>query len=135
MARTFCKTTVLGYVGKDPEIRSTSFGTLVANFSLATTERYKDQEGKQLEKTEWHNFVAFKRGAEIVRDYLKKGQLALIEGTNQTRSWDDKDSGKKMYRTEIVVRSINFLDGKKDGKTSTDSEYANTPINDDDIPF
>jgi single-strand DNA-binding protein len=135
MARTFSKTTVLGYVGKDPEIRSTAAGALVANFSVATTERYKDQQGKQVEKTEWHSFVAFKRTAEVVRDYLKKGQLVLIEGSNQTRSWDDKESGKKMYRTEIVVHSINFLDGKKDGKASSEPDFADVEITDDDIPF
>jgi len=137
MARTFCKTTVLGYIGKDPEIRTATNHRLVASFSVATTQRYKDNNGAEVEKTEWHNFVAFNRTAEIVRDYAKKGKLVLIEGTNQTRSWDDNDSGKKMYRTEIVVFSINFLDRKTDGKTAAASEpdYGDAGITDDDIPF
>jgi single-strand DNA-binding protein len=89
MARTFCEVQILGYVGKDPEIRSTDGGMLIANFSIATTERFKKQNGEQVEKTEWHNLVAFKNGAEIIRNYVKKGDLVLVKGKLQTTSWDD----------------------------------------------
>ena len=109
MAQGVNKVTLLGFVGKNPEIRSTTGGTLVANFSVATTERYKDRDGKQAERTEWHNIVAFARTAELVRDYVKKGTLLYLEGKLETKSWDDKETGHKNYRTQIVISRINLL--------------------------
>jgi len=111
MGKTVNKVILLGHVGKDPEIRTTNGGTLVGNLSLATTERYKDSGGEWQDRTEWHNLAAYARGAEILRDYVKKGSKLYIEGKLTTRSWDDKDSGKKMYRTEIVVNDITLLSG------------------------
>ena len=104
MAKSVNKVILLGNVGKDPEIRSTGGGTMVANFTLATSDRFQDAQGNWQDKTEWHNLVAFKRTAEIVRDYVKKGSKLYIEGKIQTRSWDDKESGQKKYRTEILVK-------------------------------
>jgi primosomal replication protein N len=92
MAKSVNKVFLLGNVGKDPEIRSTGGGTMVANFSLATSDRFQDAQGNWQDRTEWHNLVAFKRTAEIVRDYVKKGSKLYIEGKIQTRSWDDKDT-------------------------------------------
>ncbi|HVG26150.1 MAG TPA: single-stranded DNA-binding protein, partial [Acidobacteriaceae bacterium] len=109
MARGVNKVILLGNVGKDPEIRTTAGGMNVASFSLATAERAKDQQGNWTDKTEWHNLVAFGRTAEIVRDYVKKGTQLYIEGKIQTRSWDDKESGQKKYRTEILVNEMNLL--------------------------
>ena len=109
MAKTVNKVILLGNVGKDPEIRSTTGGTLVANLSLATSERYKDKGGEWQERTEWHNLVGYARGAEILRDYVKKGSKLYVEGRITTRSWDDKETGKKAYRTEIVVNEISLL--------------------------
>ena len=83
MGKSVNKTILLGNVGKDPEIRSTNGGALVANFSLATTERYKDKQGEVQEQTEWHNLVAYARGAEIIRDYVKKGSKLYVEGKIQ----------------------------------------------------
>jgi single-strand DNA-binding protein len=111
MGKSVNKVILLGNAGKDPEIKSTNGGTLVANLSLATAERFKDKQGEWQERAEWHNLVAYARGAEILRDYVKKGSKLYVEGRLTTRSWDDKDSGKKMYRTEIVVGDISLLSG------------------------
>ena len=89
MAKGVNKVILLGNVGKDPEIRATQGGMTIASFSLATADRQKDQSGQYFDKTEWHNMVAFQRTAEVVRDYVKKGTLAMIEGKIQTRSCDD----------------------------------------------
>ncbi|MGB6691124.1 MAG: single-stranded DNA-binding protein [Terracidiphilus sp.] len=151
MGKSVNKTILLGNVGKDPEIRSTNGGALVANFSLATTERYKDKQGEMQEQTEWHNLVAYARGAEIIRDYVKKGSKLYVEGKIRTRSWDDKETGKKVYRTEIVVGDISLLsssdgNGKRgDGDNRQASrhqavkheseEYGDLGITDQDVPF
>src|SRR5271155_1790578 len=116
MARSVNKIILLGNVGKDPEFRATAGGTTVANFSLATTDRTKDQTGNWTDRTEWHNLVAFQRTAEIVRDYVKKGSKLYVEGKIQTRSWDDKTSGEKKYRTEIIINDLSLLSGRGEGE-------------------
>ena len=118
MAKSVNKVILLGNVGKDPEIRSTGGGTMVANFTLATSDRQKDAQGNWQDRTEWHNLVAFQRTAEIVRDYVKKGTKLYVEGKIQTRSWDDKESGQKRYRTEIIVNDLSLLSGREDGGSS-----------------
>jgi single-strand DNA-binding protein len=153
MAKSVNKVILLGNVGKDPEIRATAGGTMVASFSLATTDRTKDQSGNWSDRTEWHNLVAFQRTAEIIRDYVKKGSKLYIEGKIQTRSWDDKTSGEKKYRTEIIVNDISLLSGRgenegggsynRSSSTSYDQRSSgqaddlvqSTEITDDDIPF
>ena len=115
MAKSVNKVILLGNVGKDPEIRSTGGGTMVANFTLATSDRQKDAQGNWQDRTEWHNMVAFTRLAEIVRDYVKKGSKLYVEGKIQTRSWDDKETGVKKYRTEIIVNDLSLLSGREDG--------------------
>ena len=155
MARSVNKVTLLGNVGKDPEIRSTPGGTMVANLTLATSDRQKDAQGNWQDRTEWHNLVAFTRTAEIVRDYVKKGSKLYIEGKIQTRSWDDKETGAKKYRTEIIVNDLSLLSGREDGGGSSRSSSASSAsssmdqrqpaandeysqaaeISDDDIPF
>jgi len=156
MSKTVNKVLLLGNVGKDPEITSTNGGTLVAKLSLATSERFKDKQGEWQDRTEWHNLVAYARGAEILRDYVHKGSKLYVEGRLATRSWDDKESGKKIYRTEIVVGDISLLSGRgEDGGSSAGGysqqrsntasfdqrpsgghdDYASTEITDDDIPF
>jgi single-strand DNA-binding protein len=155
MAKGVNKVLLLGNVGKDPEIRSTAGGMTVASFSLATADRQKDAQGNWTDKTEWHNLVCFQRTAEVVRDYVKKGTQLFIEGKIQTRSWDDKTSGEKKYKTEILVNELTLLGGKPSGegasggysKSSTTSydqrtpasssqpDYADVGITDDDIPF
>jgi len=155
MAKSVNKVILLGNVGKDPEIRATPSGMTVANFSIATTDRVKGQDGQYMDKTEWHNLVAFKRTAEIIRDYVKKGNKLYVEGRLTTRSWDDKDTGKKVYRTEIVVNDLVLIGGRGDGEGGgsstgysgssrqssgapagyTPPDYGDTGITDDDIPF
>ena len=115
MARSVNKVTLLGNVGKDPEIRSTPGGVMVASFSIATSDRQKDAQGNWQDKTEWHNLKAFNRTAEIVRDYVKKGAKLYIEGKITTNTWDDKESGQKRYKTEILVNELVLLTGREDG--------------------
>ncbi len=112
MAKGVNKVLLLGNVGKDPEMRASQGGMVIASFTLATADRQKDQTGQWVDKTEWHNLVAFGRTAEIVRDYVKKGTQVFIEGKIQTRSWDDKESGQKKYRTEILVNDMSLLGGR-----------------------
>src|ERR1700728_1043280 len=116
MAKSVNKVILVGNVGKDPEVKFAGSGTAIATFSLATTDRTKDQAGTWTDRTEWHNLVAFQRTAEIVRDYVKKGSKLYIEGRIQTRSWDDKESGQKKYRTEILINDLQLLGGRGAGE-------------------
>ena len=133
MAKSVNKVILLGNVGKDPEIRSTGGGVLVASFGLATSENRKDAQGNWQEHTEWHNLKAFNRTAEIVRDYVKKGSKLFIEGKIQTRSWEDKDTKAKRYRTEIIVNDLSLLSGRDDsqGGYSRSSSSQNAAVNED----
>ena len=154
MAKSVNKVTLLGNLGKDPEVKFLPSGSAVANFSIATTDRHKDKAGEWQDRTEWHNVVAYARTAEIIRDYVKKGNKIYVEGRLTTRSWDDKDTGKKVYRTEIVINDVTLLSGRGEGdgdRSNNQSEggynqqssnggyndaYGDgTGITDDDIPF
>jgi single-strand DNA-binding protein len=127
MAKGVNKVILLGNVGKDPEIRASQGGMTIASFTLATADRQKDQSGQWTDKTEWHNLVAFGRTAEIVRDYVKKGTQLFVEGKIQTRSWDDKESGQKKYRTEILVNDMSLLGGRgADAGGGERSSYASS---------
>src|SRR6185369_9165651 len=108
------KVILVGRLGKDPEVRSTPSGTSVAKFSLATDERFTDKNGEKQERTEWHNIVAWGKLGEICGQYLRKGKLVYIEGSIRTDSWDDKESGQKKYRTEIVANTMKMLDRRGD---------------------
>lgn len=108
------KVILVGRLGKDPEIRSTPGGTSVAKFTLATDERFTDKAGERQERTEWHNITAWGKLGEICGQYLKKGKLVYIEGSIRTDSWDDKESGQKKYRTEIVAKDMKMLDRRGD---------------------
>ena len=112
MPRGLNKVQLIGYVGQDPEIKYTGTGTAVANLSIATTESWKDKDGEQQERTEWHRLVAWKKLAEIIQQYVKKGSRIYVEGKLQTRSWDDEKSGTKRYMTEIVIDQMLMLDNK-----------------------
>ena len=149
MSKTVNKVLLLGNVGKDPEIASTNGGTLVAKLSLATSERFKDKQGEWQERTEWHNLVAYARGAEILRDCVHKGSKLYVEGRLTTRSWDDKESGRKIYRTEIVIGDISLIPspegpgGHKLGRQGshgshseeTADDFEGLGISDSEIPF
>lgn len=105
------KVILIGRLGKDPEVRYMTNGEAVANFSMATSERWKDKSGEQQEKNEWHNCVVYRRLAEVVGEYLKKGSQIYIEGKLQTRKWQTKE-GQDRYTTEIVVDQMQMLGGK-----------------------
>ena len=110
------KVILIGNLGKDPEIKYTQGGMAVAHFSLATNERVKDKDGNWGDRTEWHNIVLFDRKAEIAGEYLKKGRTVYIEGSIRTNSWDDKETGQKKYRTEIIGNQMVLLGGPREGE-------------------
>lgn len=147
MARGVNKVILIGNLGKDPEIRYATNGNAIANITLATSESWKDkQTGEQVEKTEWHRVVFFRRLAEIVGEYLKKGSKVYIEGKLQTRKWQDKQ-GQDRYTTEIVANEMQMLDSRGGGSTSFNQQapaqaeskpqpaMATADDFDDDIPF
>ncbi len=135
------KATLIGHLGKDPEVSYTASGIAVAKFSLATSERWKDEAGTLQERTEWHNIVAWRKLAEICGQYLKKGSKVYLEGKIQTRSWDDKNTGVKRYITEIVLDDLIMLDSKGDSGSGVDPSYIPPPGDNnmlppkDDLPF
>jgi single-strand DNA-binding protein len=116
------KAIVIGNLTRDPEIRSLPSGIKVCSFSLATNRVWKDKNGARQESTDYHNVVVFGRQAETVAQYMKKGSSILVEGRMQTRSWEDKTSGEKKYRTEIVADRTQF--GPKSGGTNTSGQNA-----------
>lgn len=138
------KAIIVGRLGRDPELRYTPDGTAVANFSVATSEEWKDKNsGEKKERTEWHRIVAWRKLGEICGEYLSKGRQVYIEGRLQTRSWEQ--DGVTRYMTEIVATDVQFLGGRDDtggNRRSTgggmDQGYPEPPAadtQDDDIPF
>jgi single-strand DNA-binding protein len=113
------KAQVIGNLGSDPEVRYTPKGTAVATFSVATTERWKDQEGQPQEHTEWHRIVVWRKLAEICGEYLKKGSKVYIEGKMQTRKWQDQQ-GNDRYTTEIIGTSMEMLSGQRNNAPEND---------------
>jgi single-strand DNA-binding protein len=137
MKRGVNKVILVGSVGKDPESKVMPNGNAVVNFSLATSESWKDKSGQQQESVEWHRCVCFGKLAEIIAQYVKKGSKLYLEGSLKTRSWE-KD-GVKQYATEIVISEMQMLDGKpaESSQPSQGRAVQSAPIADfdDDIPF
>jgi len=145
------KAIIIGNLTRDPELKSLPSGTKVCSFSLATNRVWKDKNGVRQESADYHNVVVFGRQAETVAQYMKKGNSILVEGRIQTRSWEDKTSGEKKYRTEIVADRTQFgpkgsgagapaAGGNNPGKASSPEdvdtiEYPEEDINPEDIPF
>lgn len=124
MARGINKVILIGNLGQDPEIKSTANGAAIANFSVATSESWKDKAtGQQQERTEWHRVVAFNRLAEIIGQYVKKGSKIYIEGSLRTRKWQDQN-GQDRYTTEIVANEMQMLDSR--GGSAGGGGYADT---------
>ncbi|MFT5992427.1 MAG: single-strand DNA-binding protein [Flavobacteriales bacterium] len=123
------KAIVLGNLGRDPELRHTSSGAAVANFSIATSDRYQDKSGEWQERTEWHRIVVFGRQAENCAKYLAKGRTAYVEGRIQSRDWEDKD-GNKRTSTEVVAQTVQFIGGR-DGGGGGGGRYNEPPPPDD----
>lgn len=129
------KVIILGRLGKDPEVRSTKTGEAVANFSVATSEKYTDKSGQKQEKTEWHRVVVWGKLAELCGQYLSKGKQAYIEGKLTTRQWQDKD-GKTQYTTEIVAHTVQFLGSiEKQNEREPAPAMAGGDDSDDGMPF
>ena len=136
------KIILIGNLGQDPELRYTSSGVAVASFSMATSESWKDQDGNVQEKTQWHKLVAWRKLAEIVGEYLKKGSKVYVEGRIQYRSYDDKNGVKKDV-TEIVIDQMLMLDSKGARDSGGSSASAppqpqteeSAPDKADDLPF
>lgn len=147
------KVFLYGNLTRDPELKALPGGSQVANFGIATNRSFKDKSGQRQESTEFHNVVAFGRTAEVIAQYVKKGRPLFIEGRITTRSWDDKETGKKNYRTEIIVENFQFgADAKgagapgenrgpaseeqpAPGEEAGDIKYPDEEINPEDIPF
>ena len=138
------KVILVGNLGRDPEIRSTTSGTPVANLSVATSRKWNDADGNLQEQTEWHRVVVFGRQAEIAGKYLSRGRQIYVEGRLQTRSWEDRQTGETRYMTEVVCEVFKMLgqpsDG--DGSSQSDTPQGSPPTDDgerkpedDDIPF
>ncbi|MDO8659264.1 MAG: single-stranded DNA-binding protein [Candidatus Parcubacteria bacterium] len=146
------KAILIGNLTRDPELRSLPSGIKVCSFSIATNRVWKDKNGQKQEAADYHNVVVFGRQAETVAQYMKKGSSILVEGRMQTRSWDDKTSGEKKYRTEVIADRTQFGPKGSGGgggggnvgapiKTSSSPEegeaieYPEEDINPEDIPF
>jgi single-strand DNA-binding protein len=125
-SKSINKIILIGNLGQDPELRYTSSGVAVASFSMATSESWKDQDGNAQEKTQWHKLVAWRKLAEIVGEYLKKGSKVYVEGRIQYRSYDDKN-GVKRDITEIVVDQMLMLDSKGASHTNASSAGSAAP--------
>ena len=138
------KAILVGNLGRDPEVRYTASGTAVANFTLATTDRWNDaQSGEKKERTEWHRIVVWGKQAEIAGEYLRKGRQVYVEGSLQTREWTDRE-GNKRYTTEVKCQRFQMLGSRDDRPASVDAEPEHAGAvaeadsggyNEDDIPF
>ena len=140
------KVILVGNLGRDPEVRSTPSGQNVATFSIATNRKWRDRDGNRQEQTEWHNIVCWGRQAEVAGQYLTKGRQIFVEGRLQTRSWEDKQSGEKKYKTEVICDNFQMLGQRGDfedrqGGAPPPHEPPGgggggaTEPEDDDIPF
>ena len=133
------KVILIGRLGRDPELRYTQGGQAVANFTLATNERFANKSGEPQERTEWHRIVAWGKTGELCAQYLSKGRSVYIEGRLQTRDWEDKE-GQKRSTTEIVAQNVTFLDSARPGASGGASEgqqprEPTAPPASDEIPF
>jgi single-strand DNA-binding protein len=109
------KVILIGNLGRDPEVRSTPSGQPVATFTLATSRRWRDKNNQKQEQTEWHTVVVWGKQAEIAGQYLTKGKQVYVEGRLQTRSWDDRNTGEKKYKTEVVCENFQMLSARGGG--------------------
>ena len=126
------KVILVGNLGKDPEVRYLDNGVAVANFSLATTESYKNKQGERVSQTERHNIVLWRGLAEVAEKYLKKGSSVYVEGKIKNRKWEDKD-GNTRYNTEILGDNMTMLGAKPSSEDT--SIKTNTQETNDDLPF
>jgi len=132
------KVMLIGNLGRDPEVKYSQQGTAIAQFSVATTERWKNKDGELQEHTEWFAVKTFGRRAEIVGEHLHKGSRVYLEGRKRTESWDDKQTGGKHYRDLVYIDKIEFLDPKGGGngyREPAESDQDETTVADQEVPF
>jgi len=132
------KVMLIGNLGRDPEVKYSQQGTAIAQFSVATSERWKDKDGELQEHTEWFAVKTFGRRAEIAGEHLHKGSRVYLEGRKRTESWDDKQTGAKHYRDLVYIDRIEFLDSKDAGngyREPAESAQDETTMADQEIPF
>ena len=132
------KVMLIGNLGRDPEVKYSQQGTAIAQFSVATSERWKDKDGELQEHTEWFAVKTFGRRAEVVGEHLHKGSRVYLEGRKRTESWDDKQTGAKHYRDLVYVDRIEFLDskGNENGhREPAETAHDETTVTDQDAPF
>lgn len=132
------KAIIVGRVTQDPEVRTTPGGQQVSSFSIATNRYWNDQSGQKQNKAEFHNIVAWGRLAEVAGQFLKKGSYVLIEGRIETRNWEDKNSGQRRYRTEIVAENLQLgprANGQGGGGASVPENNAGVPTVDSETPI
>lgn len=145
MGKHLNKVILIGNLGRDPDVKFTDSGRAVCNFSVATNEKWKDREGNQQERTEWHKIVAWGKLAEICGEYLSKGKMVYIEGSIQSRKWEDRD-GAERTTYEIKAWSMIMLGGRSDSDSQGDNQGGDDSSNDspppppdygpeDDVPF
>lgn len=144
MARSLNKVMLIGNLGRDPELRTTSSGTHMATFSLATNRKYKGKDGELQEETQWHNIVVWGNSAELLTTYLKKGSRLFVEGRLTHRSWEDQN-GQKRYTTEVVTENFVPLDQAPEGAAGAARREPVPPppeapesvpgADDEDVPF
>lgn len=132
------KVIIIGRLGRDPEVRYTQGGAAVANFSVATSEKWKDKSGDSQERTEWHRVVTWEKQAEFAGQYLNKGHMVYVEGKLQTCEWQDKE-GNKRQTTEIVAREVRKLSAREESERQGGGQRSSDPLppprEEDDIPF
>lgn len=126
MSMSLNRAQIIGNLTKDPEVRQTPSGTLVASFTIATNHTWRDQTGNKQEKAEFHNMVAWGKLAEICQSYLKKGKKVFAEGRIQTRDWEG-DDGIKRYKTEIIVENLIMLNSAREGEAGYSNGYDQEP--------
>ena len=125
MPRSINKVILIGHLGDDPELRYTGGGVAVCTMSLATNETYTDEDGNEVEKTEWHDVVTWRRLAEICDEHLHKGSQIFVDGKIQTREWSDRN-GNQRYDTEVLARQVQFLDNKETGEEARSRDPSMT---------
>ena len=135
------KVLLIGYLGRDPEVRYSAQGTVIAQFSAASTERWRNKSGELQEHSEWFAVKAFGRKAEVIGEYLHKGSRVYVEGRKRTESWDDKQTGGKHYRDLVYADRVEFLDSNGNGKGNGNGNQQQgdmpeeSQVSDGEIPF
>jgi len=135
------KVLIIGYLGRDPEVRYSAQGTVIAQFSVASTERWRDRSGEPQKHTEWFAVKAFGRRAEIIGEYLHKGSRVYVEGRKRTESWDDKQTGGKHYRDLVYADRVEFLDSNGNSKENGNGNQQQSgmpeesQVSNSEIPF